>query len=89
MVPIRCCVACKCRKEKKDFTRIVANSKGKAIIDKNQNINSRGIYICKEKKCINNLQKAILKNRINLKINVDVDSVLEVLKELGEEVWEN
>ena len=57
MVPIRCCVACKCRKEKKDFTRIVANNEGKAIIDKNQNINSRGIYICKEKKCINNLKE--------------------------------
>ncbi len=89
MTPIRCCIACKTRKEKQEFFRIVANSDKKAIIDKNQNINSRGIYICKEKKCISNLQRAILKNKVNLKINVENNSILEVLKELGEEVWEN
>lgn len=89
MIPIRCCIACKTRKNKEDFIRIVADKEKNAIIDINQNINSRGIYICKDKKCINNLQKAILKNRVNLKINVDLDSILEVLKELGEEIWEN
>ena len=89
MIPIRCCIACKTRKNKEDFIRIVADKEKNAIIDTNQNINSRGIYICKDKKCINNLQKAILKNRVTLKINVDLDSILEVLKELGEEVWEN
>lgn len=89
MTPIRCCIACKTRKQKKDFFRIVADNENKAIIDKKQNINSRGIYICKDRKCISNLEKAILKNRVNLKINVENDSILEVLKELGEEVWEN
>ena len=89
MIPIRCCIACKTRKNKEDFIRIIADKEKNAIIDTNQNINSRGIYICKDKKCINNLQKAILKNRVTLKINVDLDSILEVLKELGEEIWEN
>ena len=89
MIPIRCCIACKTRKNKEDFIRIVEDKEKNAIIDTNQNINSRGIYICKDKKCINNLQKAILKNRVTLKINVDLDSILEVLKELGEEIWEN
>lgn len=89
MIPIRCCIACKTRKNKEDFIRIVADKEKNAIIDTNQNINSRGIYVCKDKKCINNLQKAILKNRVTLKINVDLDSILEVLKELGEEIWEN
>ena len=89
MIPIRCCIACKTRKNKEDFIRIVADKEKNAIIDTNKNINSRGIYICKDKKCINNLQKAILKNRVTLKINVDLDSILEVLKELGEEIWEN
>lgn len=89
MEPIRCCIACKSRKNKHDFIRIVADNQRKAIIEKNQNINGRGIYICKDKKCINALQKALLKNKTNLKINVEIDSILEVLKELGEEVWEN
>lgn len=89
MEPIRCCIACRSRKNKQDFFRIVADNEKNAIIDRNQNINSRGIYICKDKKCINNLQKALNKNRVNLKINVEIDSMLEVLKELGEEIWEN
>ncbi len=89
MKPIRCCIACKSRKNKEEFFRIVADNDKNAIIDKNQNINSRGIYLCKDKKCITNIQKAILKNKANLKINVENESILEVLKELGEEVWEN
>ena len=50
MIPIRCCIACKTRKNKEDFIRIVADKEKNAIIDTNQNINSRGIYICKDKK---------------------------------------
>lgn len=89
MKPIRCCVACKSRKNKEEFFRIVADKEKNAIIDREQNINSRGIYICKDKKCILNLQKALNKNRVNLKINVEIESIIEVLKELGEEIWEN
>lgn len=89
MKPIRCCVACKSRKNKEEFFRIVADKEKNAIIDRKQNTNSRGIYICKDKKCISNLQKALIKNRVNLKINVEVESIIEVLKELGEEIWEN
>ena len=89
MEPIRCCIACKTRKNKKEFFRIVADNEKNAILDKNQNINSRGIYIWKDKKCIDNLKKAINKNKIKLKINIDDRSLLEVLEELGEEIWEN
>ena len=55
MKPIRCCIACKSRKNKEEFFRIVADNNKNAIIDENQNINSRGIYLCKYKKCINNI----------------------------------
>ena len=89
MEPIRCCVACKSRKNKKELYRIVADNNKNAIIDRKQNINSRGLYICKDIKCITTLQKIILKNRMKLKIDVENDSMLEVLKELGEEIWEN
>ncbi len=89
MNPVRCCVACKARKNKQELVRIVADKEKKAIIDTKQNINSRGIYICKNQKCISSLEKAIAKNRLNIKIDVENNSILEVLKELGEEVWEN
>lgn len=89
MKPIRCCVACKSRKNKEDLFRIVADNNNHAIIDKNQNINSRGIYVCKNKQCIKSLEKIVIKNRMKLKIDVENESMLEVLRELGEEIWEN
>ncbi len=89
MSPIRSCIACKSRKNKEDLFRIVANIDKEAIIDRKQNINSRGIYICKNKECIEKLKKAINKNKIKLKIDINNHSILEVLEELGEEIWEN
>lgn len=89
MKPVRCCIACKARKEKEFLLRIVADKDKKAIFDKNQNINSRGIYICKDAKCLKSIQKAINKKKIKLKIDTNDESFLEVLEELGEEIWEN
>jgi predicted RNA-binding protein YlxR (DUF448 family) len=59
--------------------RIVADN-GSAILDEKQNINSRGMYICKNKKCIENFIKAIDKSKFNLKINISYDSLKEILK---------
>jgi len=89
MQPKRCCIACRSRKDKNELFRIVSDENGNAILDRQHNINSRGIYLCKDKKCINSAIKAIEKNRMNLKIKINNESILEVLKELGEEIWEN
>ena len=89
MQPKRCCIACRSRKDKNELFRIVSDENGNAILDREQNINSRGIYLCKDKKCINSAIKTIEKNRMNLKIKINNESILEVLKELGEEIWEN
>ena len=89
MQPKRCCIACRSRKDKSELFRIVSDENGNAILDRQQNINSRGIYLCKDKKCIALAKKAIERNKMNLKIKIDNESILEVLKELGEEIWEN
>ena len=89
MQPKRCCIACRSRKDKNELFRIVSDENGNAILDRELNINSRGIYLCKDKKCINSAIKTIEKNRMNLKIKINNESILEVLKELGEEIWEN
>ena len=89
MIPMRCCMACRKRKEKNKLFRIVADKNKKAIIDKEQNINSRGFYLCKDKKCIENFTKAIEKSKVKFKIDIEDQSLLDVLKELGEEIWEN
>ena len=88
MQPKRCCITCRSRKNKNELFRIVSEQ-GKAVLDRNHNINSRGIYLCKDKKCINSAIRSIEKNRMNLKIKIENESILEVLRELGEEIWEN
>lgn len=79
MIPIRCCSLCKKRNEKSNLFRIVADN-GSAILDEKQDINSRGIYICKDKKCIEKFIKVIDKSKYNLKISLSSDSLKEVLR---------
>ena len=55
-VPMRKCVSCNERKEKKELIRVVV-SDGLTVIDKTQKQNGRGAYLCKDKKCILNAQK--------------------------------
>lgn len=55
-IPLRKCVSCNERKEKKELVRIVALG-GEAIIDKTSRMNGRGAYLCKDEKCISNAKK--------------------------------
>ena len=79
MTPIRCCSLCKKRNEKNNLFRIVADN-GSAVLDEKMNIDSRGIYICKNEKCIRNFIKVIDKSKYNLKIDISYDSLKEVLE---------
>lgn len=81
MAPIRCCSLCKKRDEKKNLFRIVADN-GSAVLDEKQNIHSRGMYICRDKKCIEKFIKAIDKSKFNLKISLSYDSLKKVLEML-------
>ena len=55
-IPLRKCISCNERKEKKELVRIVA-ADGVATIDKTLKMNGRGAYICKDEKCILNAKK--------------------------------
>lgn len=79
MTPIRSCSLCRKKNSKNELFRIVAVN-GSAILDEKQNINSRGIYICKNEKCIKNLSKVLEKSKFNLKININYDSLKKVLE---------
>ena len=46
-VPMRKCVSCNERKEKKELIRVVV-SDGLTVIDKTQKQNGRGAYLCKD-----------------------------------------
>lgn len=55
-VPLRKCVSCNERKEKKELVRIVLSENG-PVVDATQKLNGRGAYLCRDEKCILNSQK--------------------------------
>ena len=82
MVGIRSCIRCRKREEKSKFFRIVPDNEKKAILDEKQNINTRGIYICKNKECLQTYIKVIKKGKINIKIDLDMESLVSLLESL-------
>ncbi len=83
-MPIRSCILCKNKYEKANLLRIVADSCGNAILDKKQKINSRSIYICNNKECLERCLKAISKNKLKVKISINSDSLKKVVENILE-----
>jgi len=82
MKNIRTCIACRAKKEKHELLRIVAKE-NTATLDETYKENTRGIYLCKDKACINKLLKAKDISKC-IKIDVTHDSMKELLRNLGE-----
>lgn len=82
MIKTRTCIACRTKKDKSELLRIVAKE-NTAQLDKEQKENTRGLYICKDTKCIQKLLKAKDISKC-IKIKVDVQSIKELLMNLGE-----
>jgi len=49
--PMRMCVACRVRKEKKDLIRIAKNDQGIWSIDSTKTMQRRGAYVCPLEAC--------------------------------------
>lgn len=79
----RMCIACRKRRQKSEFIRIVADDMSSAIVDMGHKINSRGIYICKDLDCINKLKKMKDITRV-IKIKVTKEEMDKLICELGE-----
>lgn len=88
MDPMRSCIICRKSKNKSELFRIVCNNEKKAVYDKKQIINSRGIYLCKNHKCLNKCRNLLQKNKFNTKLSIDDESMAEVLLELENELGE-
>ena len=82
MIKIRTCIACRNKKQKSELLRIVSEN-GKAVLDETQKINSRGIYLCNDSKCITKLLKAKDITKC-VKIDASKESIIEILRNLGE-----
>ncbi|OPX36934.1 MAG: hypothetical protein B1H11_06660 [Desulfobacteraceae bacterium 4484_190.1] len=62
-VPIRTCISCKARRNKKELIRLVLNAQGQVIIDDRGNGQGRGVYVCRGKSCLSALEKRNLLSR--------------------------
>ncbi|HOO61569.1 MAG TPA: YlxR family protein [Bacillota bacterium] len=51
-IPMRMCVTCRERKEKKDLTRIVLSPTGEISVDETGKKPGRGAYVCREGNCM-------------------------------------
>lgn len=78
-IPMRMCLACNERKEKKDLIRVVRSVDGKVVIDYSGKLSGRGAYICHDVKCF---KKCIKSNALSRALEVPVgEEILEQLKE--------
>lgn len=81
-LPTRMCSGCMIRRPKFELTRIVAHLDGKAIIDTEQNLPGRGVYVCLSKSCIEQAEK---KNRFARGLKREIDkTIYSELKNLAD-----
>lgn len=71
--PERMCLACRARKEKNEFFRIVRTESG-VILDETGRSTGRGAYLCKNETCI---EDAFQKSKIRFHLKTEVDSSLK------------
>lgn len=76
--PLRMCISCRQMKPKAELIRIV-KSQDLIIVNANNKVNGRGLYVCKDAKCIENCCKKKLINK-SLSCMVE-DDVYNLLKE--------
>lgn len=76
-IPLRKCIVCNDRKEKKDLIRIVKNKEGHIFIDTNGKSNGRGAYICNTEECF---EKAFKTKALNKAFKTNISN--EVYEEL-------
>lgn len=70
-IPQRMCVSCRKRHDKTDLIRI-SKLNDQAVVDNNKEHAGRGIYICKNIKCLELLKKNKATERM-LKVSLDDD----------------
>lgn len=81
----RTCIACKKKGPKEEFIRIVADKNGDSVIDYDQKINARGVYICNDSKCFERILKMKDISKI-LKIKTTKEKFINIICELGENI---
>ncbi|MBW1729959.1 MAG: YlxR family protein [Deltaproteobacteria bacterium] len=56
-IPIRTCISCGAKKDKKALVRLVLDNDGWVVVDKSGSAPGRGAYVCKNEQCWSELEK--------------------------------
>ncbi len=86
-IPIRTCIGCRSKKEKQNLFRIVKQDE-KVVFDKNQKINHRAIYLCKNRDCLEKFKKMTENKKLRSNIKIDLSDLNVIIEELKNELGE-
>jgi predicted RNA-binding protein YlxR (DUF448 family) len=56
-IPIRTCISCGIKRDKKELIRLVLDAHGSVVRDDNLKRKGRGVYVCPRKSCWEDLEK--------------------------------
>lgn len=78
-IPMRMCIACREKKEKKELIRVVRTPEGAILVDRTGRANGRGAYLCDSEAC---LERAVKTRALERALEAKVDgTVFETLRE--------
>lgn len=78
-IPMRMCLGCNERKEKRELIRVVRDSEGNVNIDYTGKANGRGAYLCHKPECF---KKSLKSNALSRALEVHVgEEIMEQLRE--------
>lgn len=80
-IPVRSCVMCRQKVEKRELLRIIRNTDGKIEFDPTGKKNGRGVYLCRNENCI-----VSVKNRQKISNSLDISPTQEEMDEVFEKI---
>jgi hypothetical protein len=69
-VPIRSCLICRGKYDKRRLFRIVKNKEGEIFFDKSLRANGRGAYVCDSQECIEKIKTT---NKLDRAFDIDIN----------------
>ena len=79
-IKLRKCIVCQEHKTKEEWIRVVKDKEDNISIDNSGKLNGRGAYVCKDRKCIDEVIKNRLLNRhLKTKVNDNIYQELDAM----------
>ena len=80
-IPMRQCMGCRERREKRELIRVVRCTDGSVSLDFSGKLNGRGAYICPNLECLKKAQKSKALDR-SLEVTIPEEVYDRLLKEM-------